>query len=151
MPDQNVPKHPRPKVIDVATFMRRFGTHDDCFEHLKMTRWGPNLEKFVCASCGHTEGWWLPTRRLVECHECHHQTSPTAGTIFHGARVPLWKWFWAMYCEAQDKKGVAALQLSKQIAVCYQTAWSMLHKLRDAMRQRCERYVNILDNQIHTM
>ena len=141
MPDQNRPKHSRPHVLDVASFMDRYGHHDDCVRHLKKIRWGSSLEEFVCSSCGHQQGWWLPTRRLVECRDCHHQTSPTAGTIFHGARVPLWKWFWAMYCEAQDKKGIAAMELSKQINVCYQTAWAMLHKIRDAMRQRCERYV----------
>ncbi len=141
MPDQNRPKHSRPYVLDVASFMHRYGHHDDCVRHLKKVRWGPNLEEFVCASCGHKQGWWLPTRRLVECRDCHHQTSPTAGTIFHGARVPLWKWFWAMYCEAQDKKGIAAMELSKQINVCYQTAWAMLQKIRDAMLQRCEHYV----------
>ena len=37
--------------------------------------------------------------------------------------------------------GIAAMELSKQINVCYQTAWAMLQKIRDAMLQRCERYV----------
>jgi hypothetical protein len=73
--------------------------------------------------------------------ECHRQTSVTAGTVFHGARVPLWKWFWAIYQLAQDKKGIAALTLAKQIGVCYGTAWLMLLKLRRAMRRRNERYV----------
>ena len=141
MPDEIRPKHPLPKIPDVASFIRRFGDDVACALHLKQTRWGANLERFICPDCGHERGWWLPTRRLVECRDCHHQTSPTAGTVFHGARVPLWKWFWAMYQEAHSKKGIAALALAKQIRVCYQTAWTMLHKLREAMRQRCQRYV----------
>lgn len=48
----------------------------------------------------------------MECREGHHQTSPTAGTVFHGARVPLWKWFWAMYQEAHSKKGLSAMALT---------------------------------------
>ena len=71
----------------------------------------------------------------------HSQTSITAGTVFHRIRSPLWKWFWAIYQLAQDKKGVAALELAKQISVSYTTAWLMLHKLRRAMRRRDERYV----------
>lgn len=58
-----------------------------------------------------------------------------------GTRVPLWKWFWAIYQLSQDKKGVAALTLAKQIRVCYATAWLMLHKLRRSMRVRDQRYV----------
>jgi len=141
MPDEIRPKHPVPKIPDVASFMRRFGDDAACAAHLRETRWGTNLERFICSDCGHHRGWWLPTRGLVECRECHHQTSPTSGTVFHGARVPLWKWFWAMYQEAHSKKGIAAMALAKQIQVCYQTAWTMLQKLRDAMRQRCQRYV----------
>ena len=61
--------------------------------------------------------------------------------MFHRRRSPLWKWFWAAYQLAQDKKGIAALELAKQIGVSYTTAWLMLHKLRRAMRHRNAGYV----------
>jgi transposase-like protein len=140
MPDDRN-QRPLPAVIDVGTFRERFGTDEACREHLRNTRWGPNLERFACPDCGHVHGWWLGNRRLVECGECHRQTSVAAGTVFHGTRVPLWKWFWAIYQLAQNKKGIAALTLAKQIGVCYGTAWLMLLKLRRAMRRRNERYV----------
>ncbi len=110
----NTPKHdpktPIPKVIDVATFIGRFGCDEACREHLKEVRWGANLERFDCPDCGHAKGWWLQKRQLVECCECHRQTSVTAGTILHRVRTPLWKWFWAIYQMAQDKKGIAAVK-----------------------------------------
>ena len=134
-------KRPLPAVMDIGTFQQRFGTTEACWDHLKETRWGSDLERFSCPACGHVKGWWLQHRKLVECCECHHQTSVTAGTVFHGVRTPLWKWFWAIYQLAQDKKGIAALTLAKQIRVCYDTAWLMLSKLRRAMRRRDERYV----------
>ena len=137
MPD-NRSKRLMPAVMDVGTFLQRFGTEEACWEHLRNTRWGADLERFACPDWGHARGWWLASRRLAECCACHHQTSVTAGTVFHGARVPLWKWFWAIYQLAQDKKGVAALELAKQIRVCYGTAWLMLLKLRRAMRRRNE-------------
>ncbi|MCP4640120.1 MAG: IS1595 family transposase [bacterium] len=130
-----------PAVMNVGQFMARFGRHEDCLEHLRTLRWGSDLERFVCPDCGHARGWWLAKRQLVECRECHRQTSVTAGTVFHRRRSPLWKWFWAIYQLAQDKKGVAALELAKQVSVSYATAWLMLHKLRRAMFRRDERYV----------
>lgn len=139
MPDMS--KRSRPAVMDVATFLQRFGAEQACWTYLRDARWGPDLERFTCPDCGGTRGWWLEHRRLVECTHCHRQTSVTAGTVFHGARVPLWKWFWAIYQLSQDKKGIAALELMKQIDVCYGTAWLMLHKLRRAMRCREEGYV----------
>ncbi len=133
-------KTPIPKVIDVATFHSRFAADPVCLEHLKQVRWGLNLERFECPQCRHRQGWWLQKRKLVECRDCHRQTSVTAATVFHRMRTPLWKWFWAMYQLAQDKKGIAALELAKQVAVSYGTAWLMLHKLRRAMRDRTQRY-----------
>ncbi len=132
----------------VATFHGKFGADQACLQHLKQVRWGLNLERFECPDCGHGQGWWLQKRQLVECRDCHRQTSVTAGTALHRIRTPLWKWFWAMYQLAQDTesdqggstKGIAALELAKQIAVSYGTAWLMLHKLRRAMRDRTQRY-----------
>lgn len=128
-------------VMPVGEFHARFGNDDACHEHLRVVRWGAKLERFVCPACKHGKGWWLGSRQLVECCHCRHQTSVTAGTVFHRVRTPLWKWFWAVYQMAQDKKGIAAMELAKQLGVAYQTAWTMLHKLRSAMLQRNERYV----------
>ena len=134
-------KLPRPKVLTVFEFHERFGADPDCLTQLKALRWGAELERFACPACGHPRGWWLGKRQLMECCQCHHQTSVTAGTVFHALRSPLWKWFWAAYQLAQDKKGIAALELCKQIGVSYTTAWLMLHKLRRAMRDRNQCYV----------
>ncbi|MCH8148576.1 MAG: hypothetical protein IH987_11365, partial [Planctomycetes bacterium] len=41
-------KSPLPTVMDVGTFRERFGTDEGCWEHLRNTRWGPNLERFTC-------------------------------------------------------------------------------------------------------
>ena len=140
MPDQQR-KIPIPAVMNVAEVMAQFGSEQACLEHLRKVRWGQNLERFACPACGHTHGWWLARRGLVECSDCHRQTSVTAGTVFHRLRSPLWKWFWAVYQLAQDKKGIAAMELAKQISVSYATGWLMLQKLRGAMRRRDERYV----------
>ena len=142
MLDMNEPRRKTPlaAVMTVAEFHERFGTEQACLAKLKELRWGADLERFVCPACGHAKGWWLPKRELVECRDCHHQVSVTAGTVFHRLRSPLWKWFWAVYQLSQDKKGIAALELAKQVRVCYTTAWLMLQKLRAAMRQRNQRY-----------
>lgn len=93
MPNKCLDHHkpPLPAVLTVVEFGRKFGTDEACREELKRRRWGEHLERFACPECDHPKGWWLPQRNLVECGDCHHQTSVTAGTVFHGARSPLWK------------------------------------------------------------
>lgn len=77
----------------------------------------------------------MKAKRVYECRRCGYQASVTAGTIFHKTRTPLRHWFWAIYRMSQGKKGVSALQLSKEIGVNYATAWLMQHKIRKAMAE----------------
>jgi len=119
--------------MSLLEFQRRFSTDAACAEALERMRW-PN--GFVCPRCGQSEASRITTRHLLQCAACDYQASLTAGTIFHKTRTPLLKWFWAIWLVAQDKGGVSALRLAKQLEVSYRTAWTMLHKLRKAMGQR---------------
>ncbi|GBD89394.1 hypothetical protein BMS3Abin04_00099 [bacterium BMS3Abin04] len=83
----------------------------------------------------------LPKRKLYQCKKCGYQSSITANTIFHRTRTPLRKWFWAIYLLTNNKNGISALQLQKQLSIkSYQTAWTMFHKIRSAMIKRNKRY-----------
>jgi transposase-like protein len=78
----------------------------------------------------------MAIRQVHECAACGYQCSVTAGTIFHKTRTPLVSWFWAIYRMSQDKKGISAMQLAKEVGVSYPTAWLMLHKIRMYQQSR---------------
>jgi transposase-like protein len=60
--------------------------------------------------------------------------SVTAGTIFDRSRISLEEWFAAAWYITNQKYGASALGLQQLLGFgSYQTAWSMLHKLRTAM------------------
>lgn len=68
------------------------------------------------------------------CGHCGHQTSVTAGTIFHDTRKPLRMWFWVIWHLAAQKYGISALEVQRALGLgSYRTAWTWLHKLRRAM------------------
>lgn len=125
-------QRPRVRILPVAQFCERFATAEQCAAHLARVRWP---EGFVCPHCHGSRSCYIQHRRVYQCADCRRQTSLTAGTIFHGSRVPLEKWFWAMYRLAQDKKGCSAMLLSKELDVSYPTAWLMGHKIRQAMNR----------------
>jgi transposase-like protein len=71
---------------------------------------------------------------MRRCAACRKETSVTAGTIFHGSRLPLQSWFAAIWYVVNQKQGVSALGLQRVLGFgSYQTAWAWLHKLRRAM------------------
>jgi hypothetical protein len=115
-------------------FQAAFPDEEACWKALRRARWPRG---FVCPRCGETASSWISTRRLEQCGRCRYQCSVTAGTVFHRTRAPLLTWFWAMFFLARHKKGISALQLQRDTGVgSYQTAWTMLHKLRSALRHR---------------
>lgn len=111
-------------------FDELFASEQECREYLFRLRWP---EGFRCPRCSGREYW--PVRSvLLECRECGHQTSVTAGTMFQDSRKPLPDWFRAMYWVTTQKNGASALGLQRVLGLkSYKTAWTWLHKLRRAM------------------
>lgn len=123
--------------MSILEFQKKFQAEEDCHKRLIELRWP---DGFICPRCGEKEYYNLPKRRLYQCKGCGYQVSVTAGTIMHGTRTPLLKWFWAIFLVSTDKRGLSALALSKKIEVSYWKAWTMLQKIRRAMRQRDVQY-----------
>jgi transposase-like protein len=114
-------------------FDNRFPSDAECAAFLGHLRWPGG---FICPACGHDRGWRKSRYHLLECASpaCRRQTSVTAGTIFDKTRTPLRTWFAAIWFVVSQKHGVSALGLQRTLGFgSYQTAWTMLHKIRKAM------------------
>jgi hypothetical protein len=119
----------------LAEFVVKFSDEDACADLLR--RWKYGERGFLCPRCGGHDAWFLPSRRLDECCACHKHVSLTAGTVMHGTRKPLRLWFLAMYLFVSSKQGISALELQRELGLAkYQTAWTWLHKLRNAVAMR---------------
>lgn len=115
--------------------MERFRDEADCVAYLANMRW---RDEFTCPACGGTEAWLSRRRGLYLCADrrCGRQTSVRVGTIFERSHLPLLTWFQAIWFVSTHKSGVSALALKRQLGLAsYETAWTMLHKLRVAMKR----------------
>jgi ISXO2-like transposase domain/Transposase zinc-ribbon domain len=89
---------------------------------------------FRCPGCGDGGSYPLVTRDLLQCRACRRQASVTAGTVLDRTRLPLPLWCAAAYLVGTHTPGFSALQLQRQLGLArYETAWTMLQKLRRAM------------------
>lgn len=120
---------------EALKYQRTFGSEEQCTEALFKLRWPKG---FICPNCQHDDGYEISTRRQIQCRLCRHQTSVTAGTIFHRTHLPLTCWFWIIYQVTQDKGGVSATRLASQLNRPYKTVWHVLQKIRHAMGRRDE-------------
>lgn len=121
-----------PKV-SLIEWQKRFGTEYACAQALYKVRW-PN--GFQCPACGGMKAYKIASRHLYQCAQCRHQVSITADTLFHATKIPLVKWFWAIYLMASDKGGLSALRAAKHLGVSWISARTMLRKIRQAMAHR---------------
>lgn len=108
-----------------------FRDEASCVAYLERLRWPGG---FVCSVCGVVGEPWRQTRGRLTCFACRCQTTVIAGTIFAKTRTPLTTWIAAAWYVTNQKFGTSALGLKRVLGLgSYQTAWTMLHKLRRAM------------------
>ncbi|MGE0674907.1 MAG: IS1595 family transposase [Methylibium sp.] len=120
------------KGMSLGEFLSRYGTEEACEREVEAQRWP---EGFVCPNCGSREYSNFRRGRLLyyQCCECRHQASLIAGTVMASSKLGLRLWLQAAYVLSQAKNNVSALELMRHLGVCYQTAWSLKHKLMQAM------------------
>lgn len=128
-------------------FEPRFTDENAAREHLEALHW-PNGP--VCPHCESGEGQKrLPAQRgrktkahpegklrhgVVQCNSCRKQYTVTVGTVFESSKVPLNKWLYVNHVLCSSKKGTSAHQIARNIGVTYKTAWFMVHRIREAMK-----------------
>ena len=77
--------------------------------------------------------------QIFQCLEktCKQQFSCTSGTLFNDTRLPILTWFLAIELVMDSKKGLSALQIQRNLGIkSYQTAWHMVHRIREFMEQK---------------
>ncbi len=127
-------------------FEPRFTDENAAREHLEALHW-PNGP--VCPHCESTDAKRLPAQRgrktkahpegklrhgVVQCNNCRKQYTVTVGTVFESSKVPLNKWLYVNHVLCSSKKGTSAHQIARNIGVTYKTAWFMMHRIREAMK-----------------
>src|SRR5580704_4777883 len=92
-----------------------------------------------CPHCGSTVVTRLHGKAhragLFQCNDCREQFTVTVNTVCERSKIPLSKWCMAIYLLNSSKKGMSALQMQRMMGGSYKTAWFMMHRIREAMRE----------------
>jgi hypothetical protein len=120
--------------MSLDEFFGQYGTEAQCEAALE-ARWPCG---FVCPQCGGTahSTFLVEGHNLWQRSQCRAQTTLHSGTLFHGSKLPLRKWFQAIYLVTQNKNNISALSLMRHLGICYRSAWRLKHKLLEAMAER---------------
>ena len=70
------------------------------------------------------------------CSGCKASFKVTYGTVFHGTKIPLQKWFLAILLIVNAKKGLSSYQLQRDLDLNQKTAWYMQTRIRAEMANK---------------
>src|SRR5882724_7359466 len=116
----------------LAEFLEYFKDEQTCRDHFTAIRFR-NGE--YCPHCGHTHINRFSDGKRYRCAKCKKDFTIVTGTVFGETKLPLRKWFIAIYLLSNTSKGISSIQLAKHVGVTQKTGWFMDHRLRSAMKQ----------------
>jgi transposase-like protein len=116
----------------LTEFTDYFCDEATCVKHFTSIRFA-NGE--YCPHCGHTEIYAFSSGKRYRCKSCKQDFTIKTGTVFGESKLPLRKWFMAIYLLSTTSKGISSVQLAKHVGVTQKTGWFMDHRIRKAMQQ----------------
>ena len=113
--------------------VRYYSEENNCKALLAQQRWNGNV---TCIHCGHYKVY--TTNRGYKCAspKCYKKFSVISGTIFENTKIPLNKWFEAIFVISAHKKGISSHQLAKDIECSQKTSWFILHRVREMLKSK---------------
>jgi transposase-like protein len=117
-----------PEFKSIFDLLKAFPNEQSCIDHLERLRWSEaitspfdeNSKVYKCAG------------NKYKCKSTGKYFNVRTNTIFDNTKIPLQKWFLALYVFSSHKKGISSHQLAKDISVTQKSAWFLLHRLRYA-------------------
>lgn len=114
------------EVKSVIELLKAFPTEQDCINHLEILRWNGN----VISPFDETSKVYKCKGNKYRCKETSKYFNVRTNTIFDNTKMPLQKWFLAIWIVTSHKKGISSLQLSRDLDITQKSAWFMLQRIR---------------------
>ena len=125
----------------ILELIQAFPDQQTCIDHLKQLRWNGNVVSPFDADS-----------KVYDCKGNKYKCKNTGkyfnvktNTIFDNTKLPLQKWFLAIWLVTSHKKGISSLQLGRDLNITQKSAWFMLSRIRQCFGIQDE---TKLDNEV---
>lgn len=111
----------------ILELIAAFPTEKSCIKHLESVIWATDpVSPFDASSKVYTY-----SNGRYKCKNTQKYFNVKTGTMFDNTKLPLQKWFLAIWLATSHKKGISSLQLGKDIGVTQKSSWFMLQRIRN--------------------
>lgn len=109
-----------------------FSNPENAFQTAVEFRWpGGNV---TCPRCNGAKHSFIKTRKIWFCYDCKKQFTVKVGTVMEDSPMGLDKWMTAFWLICNCKNGISSYELGKNLGIRQNSAWFMLHRIREAMK-----------------
>src|SRR5437868_2639263 len=125
--------------------LQYFNNEDKARTFLEQMRWPSG--NIVCPICGAKNAYRNGDCKTYKCRskDCKMNFSVTVGTLMENTKLPLAKWFAAIWLVTNHKKGISSCQLARDLGIGQKAAWFVLHRVREMVM---EKEPALLDNVV---
>ena len=117
--------------MNIIEIMKKFSTQKTCINYLEDKRWQGNP---ICPYCKNRNSYPVKNELRHKCRACWRSFSVTVDTIFHHTHINIVQWFLLIALMLNAKKGLSACQAARDLNMNRPTVWSMMHRIRKAMK-----------------
>ncbi|GGG15262.1 DDE transposase [Dokdonia pacifica] len=115
------------EVKSILQLIQAFPDEQSCIDHLEKLRWNGN----VVSPFDSTSKVYNCKGNRYKCKETGKYFNVKTNTIFDNTKMPLQKWFLAIWLVTSHKKGISSLQLGRDLDITQKSAWFMLQRIRN--------------------
>ncbi len=110
----------------ILELIQAFPDQQSCIDHLEQLRWNGN----VVSPFDATSKVYDCKGNKYKCKNTGKYFNVKTNTIFDNTKMPLQKWFLAIWLVTSHKKGISSLQLGRDLKITQKSAWFMLSRIR---------------------
>ncbi|MFA5001253.1 MAG: IS1595 family transposase [Candidatus Paceibacterota bacterium] len=120
------------KYKTLVEFLVHFKDEATCQKYFEQIRF---KDGEYCPHCNHSKINRFADGKRFRCAKCKKDFTIKTKTVFGESKIPMQKWFVAIYLLSVNKKGISSVNLAEQVGVTQKTAWFMDHRIRKALNQ----------------
>lgn len=114
------------EIKSILDLLKAFPDEATCIAHFEHIRWeGTPISPFDSTSKVYK------TKTGYMCKNTQKNFNVKTNTIFDNTKLPLQKWFLAIWIVTSHKKGISSLQLGRDLDITQKSAWFMLQRIRN--------------------
>ena len=114
------------EIKSILDLLKAFPDEPTCISHFEQIRWeGTPVSPFDPTSKVYK------TKVGYMCKNTQKNFNVKTDTIFDNTKMPLQKWFLAIWIVTSHKKGISSLQLGRDLDITQKSAWFMLQRIRN--------------------